>query len=58
MPIFRTNIREIMKIKNYGKFRNISLLSVYGPTEDADDSSKEEFYDTFVTSIEITLMKK
>ncbi|XP_054259423.1 uncharacterized protein LOC128984157 [Macrosteles quadrilineatus] len=36
---------RICKLKLKGKFRNISVISAYAPTEDAGDDEKESFYD-------------
>lgn len=34
-----------------GKFQNISLFSVYAPTEDSDDELKDDFYDRLTTAV-------
>lgn len=43
---------RLCKLRIKGKFRNISIFSVYAPTEDADDEIKEDFYDSLGCNIE------
>uniref|UniRef100_A0A1B0CKX3 Reverse transcriptase domain-containing protein n=2 Tax=Lutzomyia longipalpis TaxID=7200 RepID=A0A1B0CKX3_LUTLO len=37
---------RICHLRMRGKFRNLSLVSVYAPTEEYQDSDKEEFYES------------
>ena len=43
---------RICKIRIKGKFRNISLLSVYAPTENAEEKEKEGFYSEVCRTIQ------
>jgi hypothetical protein len=36
---------RLCKLRLRGKFRNITLILTYGPTEDSPDAIKDEFYD-------------
>ncbi|XP_037956090.1 craniofacial development protein 2-like [Teleopsis dalmanni] len=36
---------RIRYLRLKGKFQNISILSVYAPTEESEDENKDEFYD-------------
>ena len=46
-------INEIMcKLRIRGKFYNLTLISAYAPTEDAQDEVKEQFYEELNISLE------
>jgi hypothetical protein len=39
---------RISKIRIPGKFNNITILSVYAPTNDKDEAIQDEFYDNLI----------
>lgn len=42
---FKTISDRLAVIRIQGRFYNISLICVYAPTDEAEDSTKEDFYD-------------
>lgn len=42
---FEPHSDRLCKLILRGKFRNITLISAYAPTEDRPDAIKDEFYD-------------
>lgn len=41
---------RICRLKIKGRFQNVTMLSVYAPTEDSDEKAKNKFYD-YLTKI-------
>jgi len=45
---------RLCKLRLQGKFRSITLISTYAPTEDSTDAIKDEFYDQLSQECERT----
>jgi exonuclease III len=43
---------RICKLRIRGKFYNLTLISAYAPTEDAQDEVKEQFYEELNINLE------